>query len=202
MVERDYHHVLGISPTAEEAEIKAAYRRLARKYHPDVNRSPDAATRFTEATKAYEVLIDRLQREEEDQSDSGSSGACEGSSSADSGLSPEEMFHHAGVSIRSRQAGPQDDGMSRLVRRDIKGRLLFCLYRIGTCIGILMIFVGLFFPLLVAADLEHDESEDSDELLRDWSDETANVIGVVSFMACGIILIHVSLEAAKRVQRW
>ena len=113
MVERDYHQMLGISPTASEAEIKAAYRRLARKYHPDISKSPDAARRFVEVTEAYEALIDQLRQKREGQSGSGSSGSSDerelskDSSPEGSGLSPEEMFHHAGVSIGSRQAGPR-----------------------------------------------------------------------------------------------
>ncbi len=56
---RDYYDVLGISRDAGEAEIKKAFRRLARELHPDVNRNdPDAELKFKQAAEAYEVLSD------------------------------------------------------------------------------------------------------------------------------------------------
>jgi len=62
MAERDYYDVLGVGRDASEAEIKAAYRKQARKYHPDVKKSPDAAERFKQAKEAYEVLSDPKKR--------------------------------------------------------------------------------------------------------------------------------------------
>ncbi|MFQ6016137.1 MAG: molecular chaperone DnaJ [Anaerolineae bacterium] len=59
---RDYYEVLGVGRNASEDEIKKAYRRLARKYHPDVNKSADAEIRFKEINEAYEVLGDRQKR--------------------------------------------------------------------------------------------------------------------------------------------
>ena len=53
---RDYYETLGISRSAEPDEIKRAYRKLARKYHPDVNKDPGAEETFKEVSRAYEVL--------------------------------------------------------------------------------------------------------------------------------------------------
>ncbi len=53
---RDYYEVLGVSRSADADELKRAYRRLARKYHPDVNKDPGAEDQFKEINRAYEVL--------------------------------------------------------------------------------------------------------------------------------------------------
>lgn len=56
MPDRDYYEVLGVPPNATDEQIRRRFRDLARKYHPDVNRSPDAEHRFKEITEAYRVL--------------------------------------------------------------------------------------------------------------------------------------------------
>ncbi|MFN4279163.1 molecular chaperone DnaJ [Thermosynechococcus sp.] len=55
---RDFYEILGVSRSADAEEIKRAYRRLARKYHPDVNKEPGAEEKFKEINRAYEVLSD------------------------------------------------------------------------------------------------------------------------------------------------
>ena len=52
----DYYDILGVSRDADKEEIKRAYRRLARKYHPDVNKEQGAEERFKEINRAYEIL--------------------------------------------------------------------------------------------------------------------------------------------------
>ena len=59
---RDYYEVLGVSRTADAEELKKSYRRLARQYHPDVNKESGAEERFKEANEAYEVLSDTEKR--------------------------------------------------------------------------------------------------------------------------------------------
>ncbi len=59
---KDYYATLGVAPAATQDEIKRAYRKLARKYHPDVSKEPDAEARFKEVAEAHEALIDPERR--------------------------------------------------------------------------------------------------------------------------------------------
>ena len=63
MSKRDYYEVLDVPRDANDNAIKSAYRRLARQYHPDVNKSTDAEERFKEINEAYEVLSDAEKRQ-------------------------------------------------------------------------------------------------------------------------------------------
>ena len=66
MNKKDYYEVLGVSKDADEKEIKSAFRKLAKKYHPDVSKEPDAAEKFKEAQEAYAVLSDPEKRSQYD----------------------------------------------------------------------------------------------------------------------------------------
>ncbi len=62
----DYYNVLGVDPTADDKTIKTAYRKLGRKYHPDVSKLPDTAEKFKRVAEAYEVLHSAEKRAEYD----------------------------------------------------------------------------------------------------------------------------------------
>jgi curved DNA-binding protein len=64
---KDYYATLGVAPDASAEDIKKAYKRLARKYHPDVSKEQDAEAKFKEVGEAYEVLKDATRRLEYDQ---------------------------------------------------------------------------------------------------------------------------------------
>lgn len=63
MTNKDYYEILNVSRTATKDEIKSAFRKLAMKYHPDVNKEPDAEEKFKELGQAYEVLMNDEKRE-------------------------------------------------------------------------------------------------------------------------------------------
>lgn len=67
MAKRDYYEILGVGKDADAREIKKAYRKLAKQYHPDHNKSEDAEEKFREVSEAYEVLSDQSKRSAYDQ---------------------------------------------------------------------------------------------------------------------------------------
>ncbi|NIN64253.1 MAG: molecular chaperone DnaJ [Anaerolineae bacterium] len=109
--ERDYYEILGVSRSSNDAEIKRAYHRLARQYHPDLNKSPDAEERFKEINEAYEVIGDRRKRAEYDRW--GRVGAGGGFATDFGGFGFgdifEDLFGFGGVRTAARRA-PQRGG--------------------------------------------------------------------------------------------
>src|SRR5437764_6998860 len=106
---RDYYEVLGVAREANVDDIKRAYRQLARKYHPDVNKEAGAEDRFKELSEAYEVLSDERKRQVYDQfghagmqAGAGGGGGFEGFPFGDIGDLFESFFGGTGA-----RRGPQ-----------------------------------------------------------------------------------------------
>lgn len=126
---RDYYEVLGVSKSATEDEIKKAYRSLAKKYHPDVNKASDAAEKFKEVNEAYEVLSDPQKRSTYDQFGfAGMDGSQAGSGFSSAGFDDlNDIFSSFfgggmggfGSSSSSRRSNSPQRGNDRLMRIDI-----------------------------------------------------------------------------------
>ena len=67
MANKDYYATLGVNKNATDDELKSAYRQMAKKYHPDLNKTPEAAEKFKEINEAYSVLSDSQKRANYDQ---------------------------------------------------------------------------------------------------------------------------------------
>ncbi len=119
MSKKDYYEVLGVNKGAGEGDLRKAYRNLAKTYHPDINKTPEAEEKFKEISEAYEVLSDSDKRSRYDQyghsAFSGGQGGFGGggfggfeSGFSDLGDIFEQFFGGGGRSRgRSRQQGPE-----------------------------------------------------------------------------------------------
>jgi molecular chaperone DnaJ len=118
---RDYYEVLGVSKTADKTEIKSAFRKLAREYHPDVSKHDDAETKFKEINEAYEVLSDDEKRARYDRfGAAGVQGAGGFNGAGGAGFSGfeeifEEFFNSFGGQTRTRQRRGPRPGSDRRV---------------------------------------------------------------------------------------
>lgn len=104
----DYYEILGVPRSADAAAIKAAYRKLARKYHPDVNKAPDAAERFAEVQEAYDVLSDEERRRAYDQFGHAAAGAGPGAGPGRAHAGPGGM-HYTWSNVAGQGAGFQSE---------------------------------------------------------------------------------------------
>lgn len=109
---RDYYEVLGVSRGASQDEIKKAFRRLARQYHPDINKEEDAEARFKEINEAYEVLSDDQKRAMYDRfghsaPGMGGAGGYDPFGGADPFSTIFETFFGGQAGAGPRQRGPQ-----------------------------------------------------------------------------------------------
>lgn len=127
---RDYYEVLGVDKSAGPDEIKRAYRKLAKKYHPDVNKAPDAEEKFKEVQEAYEVLSDDDKKAAYDRYghaafDQNAGGFGGGGFSGGFGFEDVDLgdifgsfFGGGSTRTRQRDSGPQR-GEDRFVQLDI-----------------------------------------------------------------------------------
>lgn len=107
MAQRDYYEILGVGRGASADEIKAAFRKLARQYHPDVNKEPDAEERFKEINEAFAILSDEEKRSVYDRyGHAGVSGMGGAPDFTNIDLSDifEEFFGFGGMGGRSRRS--------------------------------------------------------------------------------------------------
>ena len=133
---RDYYEVLGLSKGASEDDIKKAYRKLAKKYHPDINKAADAEEKFKEINEAYEVLSDPQKKATYDQfGHAGMDGFQGGFGSGFGGMNMDDLgdifssfmggmggfsgFDFGGRSSSSRRNGPIK-GDNRYMSMDIE----------------------------------------------------------------------------------
>lgn len=99
---KDYYSILGLDRNASEQDIKNAFRNLSKKYHPDVNKSPDAETKFKEVNEAYQVLSDPEKKQQYDMF-----GTADGNGNFDpfEDFDPFGMFRNAGRQQEVKERG-------------------------------------------------------------------------------------------------
>ncbi|HVZ37177.1 MAG TPA: DnaJ C-terminal domain-containing protein [Polyangiaceae bacterium] len=99
MAYKDYYEVLGVARGASEEEIKQAYRKLARKYHPDVNKAAGATERFKDINEAHEVLKDESKRKLYDQYGESWKAVADGHAPPREESSARQDFRAAGFNV-------------------------------------------------------------------------------------------------------
>ncbi len=115
---KDYYSILGVDKNSSDDEIKSAYRNLAKKYHPDINKEPDAQEKFKEISEAYSVLSDKTKRANYDQygSADGPQGFGGAGSGGFSGFSQgfeggfEDLFNMFGNFARGGRGSSREQG--------------------------------------------------------------------------------------------
>ena len=112
MAEKNYYEILGVDKTADADTIKKAYRKLVRKYHPDVSKEPDAAERIAEINTAYETLSDKEKRAEYDDMLANPYGRNAGGNPFGQGFggSQSDGFGNGGFRYEYRSGEPFDAG--------------------------------------------------------------------------------------------
>ena len=115
---KDYYEILGVNKNADEKEVKSAYRKLARKYHPDVNKDASSSGKFKDINEAYEVLSDKEKIEVDgicngtiSHTPNGNGGFgydpifdCNGKSFAELTAEEKDKISHRGIALRKLQA--------------------------------------------------------------------------------------------------
>ena len=122
MAKRDYYEILGVSKTADEQEIKKAYRKMAMKYHPDKNPGDKASEeKFKEAAEAYDVLSNGDKKSRYDQfGHAGMGGAAGGGGYGGAGfggMNMEDIFSNFGDVFGGHFGGNSRSGGGRRVNR-------------------------------------------------------------------------------------
>ncbi len=122
MANKDYYATLGVNKSASDYEIKSAYRQLAKKYHPDLNKTPEASEKFKEINEAYSVLSDKQKRANYDQYGSADGPQGFGGGQGFSGFNSSEgfggfedifnIFSNFGGRSRAQQAREEGDDIN------------------------------------------------------------------------------------------
>lgn len=132
MAKKDYYELLGVNKNASDEEIKSAFRKKAKEYHPDVNKDPGAADKFKEIGEAYSILGDETKRKQYDQFgsaafDNNAGGGFGGFSGGFSGFDFEdldlgsifEQFMGGGFTSRNKGSKRKTKGEDFLVKIDL-----------------------------------------------------------------------------------